>query len=163
MGRPVSFETAVKKTLAHEGGYVNDVHDSGGETKFGISKRQYPDIDIKNLTELEAISIYKKDYWDPYHFDKLKDQEVADKMFDMAVLVGPKTAISLMQKAIWYYDPTIVVDGILGPITLKAINTFIDHILEDYDTELCDHFLKVVTNNPKNQIYLHGWLERVDS
>ena len=56
-----SFDEIIKHVLEHEGGYVNDPKDLGGETKYGITKRFYPDIDIKNLTIEEAKEIYKKD------------------------------------------------------------------------------------------------------
>ena len=42
---------------------MNDPHDAGGETNFGISKRQYPNLDIKNLTKQQAADIYKRDYY----------------------------------------------------------------------------------------------------
>ena len=54
------FERAIDKTLAWEGGYVNDPKDPGGETKYGISKRAHPDVDIKNLSREKACAIYKK-------------------------------------------------------------------------------------------------------
>ena len=43
------FDDIIEITLHHEGGYVNDPDDLGGETNFGIAKRFYPDVDIKNL------------------------------------------------------------------------------------------------------------------
>ena len=48
------FDHAVKEILRHEGGYVDDPVDRGGETKYGISKRSYPDLDIANLTLEQA-------------------------------------------------------------------------------------------------------------
>ena len=56
----------IPKILFAEGGskYTNDPNDSGGETKYGISKKAFPNLDIKNLTEEQAISIYKKMYFD---------------------------------------------------------------------------------------------------
>jgi hypothetical protein len=58
------FERAVAFVLRHEGGYVNDPRDPGGETKYGISKRAYPRLDIKGLTEADAKEIYRRDYWE---------------------------------------------------------------------------------------------------
>jgi lysozyme family protein len=46
-----------------EGGYSFDLGDPGGETKYGISKRTYPHLDIKNLTLDDAKWLYSKDYW----------------------------------------------------------------------------------------------------
>ncbi|MBI5843910.1 MAG: hypothetical protein HZB23_04475 [Deltaproteobacteria bacterium] len=48
--------------MAHEGGYVNDPADPGGETRFGISRRAYPNEDIKALTRERAAEIYYRDY-----------------------------------------------------------------------------------------------------
>ena len=58
--------------FAHEGGYVNDQKDSGGETKYGISKRSYPNLDIKNLTKKQATDIYKVDFYNKMKIDLIK-------------------------------------------------------------------------------------------
>ena len=52
-----TFEEIIEIVLEHEGGYVNDPDDAGGETKYGIAKRWYPDVDIKNLTKEQAKKI----------------------------------------------------------------------------------------------------------
>ena len=63
MSYPEEFKDGIIQVLHHEGGYVNDPQDPGGETKFGISKRAYPNVDIKNLSRKQAIKIYYDDYW----------------------------------------------------------------------------------------------------
>lgn len=64
------------RLLVVEGGYVNDPNDPGGETKYGISKRFYPRVDIKNLTKDDAKKIFVKDYFNPYFglFGKLNTE-----------------------------------------------------------------------------------------
>lgn len=59
-----NFKKALKFTLKWEGGYVFDPDDPGGETKWGISKKAYPNLDIKNLSAEQAADIYAKDYWE---------------------------------------------------------------------------------------------------
>lgn len=59
------FEAAVNDVLGEEGGYVNSVTDPGGETQWGISKRAFPNVDIKNLSRDGAKDLYKTHYWDP--------------------------------------------------------------------------------------------------
>ena len=54
-----NFDSAFTIILGSEGGYVNDPRDSGGETKYGIAKKFYPNLDIKNLTVEQAKAIYK--------------------------------------------------------------------------------------------------------
>ena len=66
------FRKAIEVILKYEGGYVNDPNDLGSETNFGISKRSYPNVDIKNLTKEQAIEIYHRDWWVRYEYDKMK-------------------------------------------------------------------------------------------
>ena len=46
------------------------VRDSGGLTRFGISKDANPDIDVANLTRTEAMAIYRRRYWEPLGLDR---------------------------------------------------------------------------------------------
>src|SRR5690606_3461871 len=116
------FLRAVEVVLRHEGGYVNDPHDPGGETKYGISKRSYPSLDIANLTREDAIAIYYKDFWQRHNYAQLQDDIVATKLLDMAVNMGPATAHRLLQEALVFLDYDIAVDGIIGPQTIRAAN-----------------------------------------
>jgi lysozyme family protein len=109
------FDQCFDKLISHEGGYVNDPRDPGGETKFGISKRAYPQVDIKNLTLDAAKAIYKRDYWDRAQCDKLPPQ-VAYLLFDAAVNSGIGQAIRFLQRAVNLAD-----DGVIGPMTLAAV------------------------------------------
>ena len=59
----IEFKDIINNVLQSEGGYVYDKDDPGGETKYGISKRAYPDFDIKNLTKDDAKAIYLRDFW----------------------------------------------------------------------------------------------------
>ena len=61
--RSEEFKKAVLFVLKWEGGYNNDPNDSGKETNFGISKKSYPDEDIKNMTIERARKIYYENYW----------------------------------------------------------------------------------------------------
>ena len=109
------FDQCFDKLIAHEGGYVNHASDPGGETNFGISKRAYPQVDIKNLTRDAAKQIYKRDYWDRAQCDRLPPT-LAYLLFDAAVNSGIGQAIRFLQRAAGVAD-----DGVLGPITLATI------------------------------------------
>jgi lysozyme family protein len=82
-----AWERAIAFVLAAEGGYVNDPNDAGGETNFGISKRAYPALDIKALTEADAKGIYFRDYWIPLQCDRM-EPALAIAVFDTAVNMG---------------------------------------------------------------------------
>lgn len=82
-----SFQACMAFVLKWEGNYTNDPDDPGGETKYGIAKRFHPDLDIKNLTTSQALSIYEKEYWLPLGCDKLSP-DLACAAMDSAVNLG---------------------------------------------------------------------------
>jgi lysozyme family protein len=110
----MNFDMAFERLIGHEGGYVNDPEDPGGETKFGISKRAYPTVDIKNLTIDQAKAIYLRDYWTPVRARDLP-WPLGLYMFDCAVNQGVTTAVRLLQQTLG-----VVVDGEFGPLTMRA-------------------------------------------
>jgi lysozyme family protein len=81
------FDHCVTLILKEEGGYVNHPNDPGGETKYGISKRSHPNVDIKNLTVEQAKEIYRVNYWNRISADKLPP-DLALIAFDCAVNQG---------------------------------------------------------------------------
>jgi len=96
-----AFDRAVDLVLQLEGGYVNDPRDPGGETKYGISKRSYPDVDIAALTREDAIAIYHRDFWMPVA-SVVADPQMRMLVFDSAVNHGLSRALE------WYDEhPTI--------------------------------------------------------
>ena len=107
----MSFDRAFQITVGVEGGYVNDPADPGGETKYGISHRAYPDIGIKALTLDQAKAIYQRDYWQAARCDRMPER-IGHLVFDCAVHHGVKTAIKLLQRALRVAD-----DGEFGPVT----------------------------------------------
>jgi lysozyme family protein len=111
----MDFNTAFDRLISNEGGYVNDPQDPGGETNWGICKRSYPDVDIKNLTRDGAKAIYLRDFWQRGQMDKLPSS-VAFQAFDFAVNSSIETALRKLQKAVGVAD-----DGHIGPVTLAAI------------------------------------------
>lgn len=106
--KTVTFEIAVERSLSHEGNYVFHSRDPGGETKFGISKRSYPNVDIKNLTRDGAKAIYKRDFWDVC--GNGLDDSVVYQMFDASINHGAPNAIRMLQRAVGVAD-----DGHWGP------------------------------------------------
>lgn len=98
MPMQITFQTALNKVLQSEGGYSNDPTDPGGETNLGISKRAYPNVDIKSLTPETVAPIYKRDYWDRIAGDSLPSP-LNYIAFDCAVNQGVGEAAILMRAA----------------------------------------------------------------
>ena len=159
-----NFFQIIEKSLKNEGGYVNNLNDKGGETKFGISKRSYPDIDIKNLTLEKAKMIYKRDFWDNQKYKNIDNIEVVTKVFDMAINIGPTQAIKLLQRALKACGYNINDDGTMGVITLNAVNTSdVKCLLTALKSETANYYRILVVSNPSQNVFLKGWLTRAYS
>lgn len=148
-----NFDVWVNSILKLEGGYSNDPKDPGGETNFGICKRSYPDLDIKNLTIDQAKAIYKRDYWDAVRANDLS-YPLNVFMFDAAVNQGVVAAITLLQSAVGVQQ-----DGKIGPATVAAAN--------NAGREAAALFMAArairYANNPNFTTYGKGWLKRLFS
>lgn len=156
------FRYAVEVVVRNEGGYVNDPSDPGGETKFGISKRSYPHLDIANLTREEAIAIYRRDWWDKYGYGRLASSAIAAKVFDLSVNVGPRRAHEMLQRALHAVGRRdVVVDGIIGPQTIAAVNAAPpDALLAALRAEAAAYYRQLIERNPTLKKYERGWMRR---
>ena len=147
-----SFDDAVVVILRHEGGYVNDPNDPGGETNFGICKRSYPNEDIRNLTEARAKEIYRRDYWDKCKCDQLPEA-VRLLVFDAAVNQGVGAAVKMLQKAV-----STMEDGIIGPNTLAKVRAA-KNLPVTYAAERAMRY----ASNKNLNLYGRGWFRRLFS
>jgi lysozyme family protein len=146
-----SFNFAFAKVVSVEGGYVDDKNDPGGATKFGISQRSYPDVDIKNLTLDQAKEIYRADYWNPVHGDELPDP-LSHFVFDAAVNQGVSHAIYMLQTAL-----KVTTDGKIGEKTIAAARAS--------NNEACANFMMLRSFRYMSTInfgrYGPGWMNRL--
>ena len=146
-----SFDRAVSFVLAQEGGYVNDQHDAGGETRYGISKRRYPAEDIRNLTVDRARELYRRDYWDRNRCGDLPGH-MALAVFDAAVNGG--APICWLQMAVG-----ASIDGAIGLKTIAAA-----HACRDKPKAVRDMLasrMMYLTALPGWSRYGLGWTRRV--
>lgn len=111
-----NFQTCLDHVLRHEGGYVNHPNDPGGETNFGISKRSYPNENIRGMTKKRAGEIYKRDYWDAVRGDDLP-YGLDLVAFDAAVNSGVSRGAKWVQGAVGAQQ-----DGKIGPATLLRVS-----------------------------------------
>ena len=182
----MKFDDAFKIVLGFEGGYVNDPADRGGETNYGITyntlnnaknKGWIPfNVTIQNIQLEHAKIIYKKGYWDVVQADSLP-HPLDLIMFDSAVNHGPGAAVKLLQKslnALLRYTE-LKVDGIIGPLTLRAINDYVGlgstpgtppnsnirYLCIDVLLNRVELYSSIVNSNKSQEKFLKGWLNRV--
>ena len=147
------FNVAVEKVLEREGEYVNDPTDSGGETKYGISKRAFPAIEIASLTLQQAHDIYREVYW---RFESVASQDVANKLLDMAVNMGLSQAVRLAQNILG-----VNIDGQFGVKSLWAANHIdADLFLQELRVASAVHYAKIVARDSSQLRFLVGWMRR---
>jgi lysozyme family protein len=146
----MNFDEAFTRLLGHEGGYSNDPQDPGGETNWGISKRTYPTVDIKSLTQEGAKAIYLRDFWDPLG---QAHPAIKFQVFDFAVNGGLSVAIHKLQAAIGAAD-----DGHWGPISAARLATVeLNDVLLRYNAQR----LRFYTSLKNWGVYGAGWTNRV--
>ena len=166
-----TFDAAIEVVLKKEGGYVHDPADAGGETHFGISKRRYPEIDIKGLTRDGAIHIYRRDFWNPI-YDHVEPQALATKILELTLHLRhgdtrpyyetDMLGIRLVQQALRALGDRIVsIDGRFGPQTLQAIRLESPQaLLAAIRVQQCRHYLAIVEAAPEQKKFFLGWIRR---
>lgn len=151
------FHRCIEVILRHEGGYVNHPADPGGETNFGICRRNYPDLDIRNLTREQAIEIYYRDYWLPLNLSGIRDPQAVLEIFDMGVNAGLRTAVKIAQRLVGAFA-----DGAIGEETTVKINAFPGNFVELYKANRKIYYINLARRKPALGVFLEGWLNRVD-
>lgn len=129
-----NFKKSLTFILKWEGGYSNDTNDPGGETKWGISKRAYPELDIKNLTPERASELYYNDYWLRAHCEDLPFP-LSAVVFDTAVNLGVGRASGFLKET---------------------------NITSEYLEKRKQHYIQLINKNDRMMKYLKGWLNRLN-
>ena len=152
----LSFQQIFDRLIGHEGGYVNDQQDPGGETNWGVTKRTamangYTG-NMKTMTRQQAYEIYRRAFWLRYNCEQMPDA-VAYQFFDAAVNHGFGNASRMLQRAVGVLD-----DGIIGKYSLEAINR---NPISDTLMVLNGERLNFYTRLKNFDRFGKGWVNRV--
>ncbi len=157
-----SFEIAYLPTAKVEGGYSNDLNDAGGETIFGLTRRDYPKFPgwakVDNYKSLfkplsaailkinadeelksDVADIFKENYWDTFQGDRISNQDIANSVFDTGINMGAETSRIMLQQALNFCNTNgidyvdITEDGVTGSKTLSILNNH-KHIYDVFNT-----------------------------
>lgn len=159
------FDDCLAFVLRHEGGFVDDPDDPGGATNRGITQATYDGWRLRNSLGPESVkfikadevaAIYRSDYWNKASCDKLP-APIDLVQFDTAVNQGVDTADRILQAACG-----VVQDGVVGPVTLQAVNAYNRWVLIGrYANGRISRYVAIAQMRPKSMKFLHGWLRRV--
>ena len=165
-----SVEKLAPFVLEHEGGFVNDPLDRGGATNKGVTiavwKAQGYDkdgdgdidvADLKLITEADAIMIMKKNYWDRWKADQIKNQAIANTLVDWVWGSGA-WGIKIPQRILGVKD-----DGVVGIKTLEAINKQNPNkFIEKLYLARFNFLDGIVASNPSQKRFIKGWKNRMN-
>ena len=170
------FQYAMKTIIKHEGGYSDEKLDNGGPTKYGISLRYLKSShicidgdcsenanEIIHLTLTEADSIYYKQWYEKFHYDKIKNENLLTDIMDFSVNAGACEAHKLAERAINDINSNNV--PISCALTIKSINQInsIEPVLfhAAFQKQEEDFYYQIVKRNPSQKMFLEGWLSRI--
>ena len=159
--------------LRWEGGskYTNKKSDRGGATKYGITIATWRTVgydkngdgkidenDVKLITEEDFKKVLKKNFWDKWKADQIKNQKVAEILVDWLWASG-KWGIIKPQQLLG-----VKADGIVGAKTLAAVNNYPNQrqlfdIIKNARKAFID---KVIKNDPRQIAHKKGWLNRIN-
>ena len=149
-----------------EGGYANHPNDKGGCTMKGVTISTYQKYfgenkdcsDLKNISDDDWLFIFKDGYWNPCKGDEIANQSIANIIIDWAWMSGVKTAVKKVQKIL-----KITSDGIVGKQTISYINNSDNESLfNSIYNERVKYYNNIVKNNPSQEIFLKGWMNRLN-
>lgn len=162
-----SVEQMITDILQREGGYVNHPADKGGPTNLGITQatlsahRGYPVSiqEVRELSELEARSIYEKSYYLQPRINLLPEA-IQPQMFDIAVNSGAKRAVLLLQECLGLRQ-----DGVIGVATATGASAWVAGVgAAEANRQLAEtrkgFYRRIVERSPSQQVFLKGWLRR---
>ncbi|MEN6532228.1 MAG: glycosyl hydrolase 108 family protein [Bryobacteraceae bacterium] len=159
-----TFEAAITVLLEHEGGRLIADDHGRGPSKWGVTLATAREIhpewnggDIARLTAERAAEFYRAQFWERYRIGLIDDQALATKLLDLAVNVGPGTAIKILQRSVG-----TAVDGALGPKTAEAANGLpAAEVLAEVRELAAAHYRQLAEEHPNLAACLPGWLARL--
>jgi lysozyme family protein len=156
------FLDIYKIVIEYEGGYVNHPNDPGGETYKGISRRAHPNwegwklIDQKKpVPENLVQEFYHENYWKRLRGDEMP-YPVGEYLFDFGVNAGITRAVIIVQRAL-----NVTTDGVLGPVTMKAIQQQDPQkLMYELLRQRINYYTDITMRKSQFQVFFLGWIRR---
>ncbi len=158
--KEILFAEAVEDLLVIEGGFSDDPDDRGGRTRFGISSKWHPDVNLDELTREGAAKIYREEYWNPNRYDELP-KNIGRKVFNAATNIGPSRANKMLQKAMGLKSEDQ--DGKIGDDTIKtAHNKDSDIVVARIIKSQQKLYDTIIKKTPSQEKWTNGWRKRAN-
>ncbi len=182
-GYSENYEKFFVSLLKREGkAFTYALYDRGGATKFGITQGTFTDVcnrktiyvcdkdgdgkitsnDIRLLTPNDAKEFYYNEFWGYWKAEQINDYGVADILVDYLVNSGAGRNLSNIKRIQRILGVTP--DGIIGPGTLRAINSYPPReLVSKIKQARLSHITAIIKNDPTQQKWERGWKIRINS
>jgi lysozyme family protein len=97
---------------------INGTLNSTYGTKYGISRKSYPSLNIEDLTLQEAKFLYYRDYWLPQLYGYINSTEIAEIVFSLVMDIGTYNAHIILQRALNVLGVPVKENGVLKKLLL---------------------------------------------
>lgn len=177
----MSFEEALKRVAAIEGGYSDNSLDRGGVTNFGVTERLARalgyDGEMRDMPRVFAEHVYRQVFWDALRLeevDRLHSSVVAEELFESAVNLGVRRAGLFLQRVLNAFNhgsklyADVVLDGEIGPITMAALQAFhkkrgaegMRVLLAALNALQGEHYILLAESDPTQEEFVYGWVRQ---
>lgn len=179
------FVKAHEFTARWEGGLSDHPADRGGLTAYGASIKFVQNIAgtasgrnflqaigvplpvtktvMRTLTPAQVTAMFRHEFWDALHLDDLPFRHAA-LLYDAAVNTGRPQAVKFSQRgynSCVLHGVKLAVDGIIGPMTRKALQTTdTDKVVLAILDARRNFYEALADSKPSQRVFLNGWLNR---
>lgn len=161
--RKQKFYRAFHFVLVSEGGTNNDPVDRGGLTNWGISQKQYPKLNIENLSLSTARDIYYTDYWLRNKCDQM-NPDLGVIVFDSSVNCGQASGAKWVQRACNKLGSDLIEDGVIGSKTLHELYKYSQFDIQELVlASRLRRYVNLLSSHPKQVRFIKGWISRVSN
>lgn len=175
----MNHEDIINNVIGREGGYTNNPDDRGSETIWGITvavARAYGYAgDMREMPRATAFLIYQQRYWTEPKFNQVAqlNQTIAEELLDTGVNMGQATAVRFLQRALNVLNnrakswPDVVVDGVLGPLTLTCLKTYLDDrgeygvtvLMRMLNAQQTVRYMEIAERDKAQEEFMYGWVK----
>lgn len=167
-------EESIRKTMAEEGGYIDNPNRIDQPTNSGITQptlnkynQRHPEAgfpeNVRELTGLQAEQIYTELYYNDRNIGDINNPRIAHAIFDMGVMSNYSNVGRTVQNTINETQGTnLAIDGNIGAQTIQALNNIPENQVDRFMEVLIENRIEYLKNLADWDRYGRGWAARTN-
>ena len=167
-------EESIRKTMAEEGGYIDNPNRIDQPTNSGITQptlnkynQRHPEADfpknVRELTGQQAEQIYTELYYNDRNIGNIDNPRIAHAIFDMGVMSNYSNVGRTVQNTINETQGTnLAIDGDIGTQTIQALNNIPENQVNRFMEVLIENRIEYLKGLADWDRYGRGWAARTN-